>query len=132
MPAVLGFNVLSGINPLGEGTNILDLEDFLVSNNILPLGSIAVILFCTHKHGWGWDNFKSEVNKGEGFNLGNWTKYYMKWILPVIIAAVYLKGYYEYFADKSTALMILWMTISFILLVIILYFALPEKRRKQK
>lgn len=132
MPAVLGFNVLSGINPLGEGTNFLDFEDFIVSNNILPLGSIAVILFCTHNHGWGWDNFTAEVNKGKGFSLGNWTKHYMKWILPVIVAAVYLKGYYEYFADKNTAVMILWMAISVILLVIILYFALPGKNNIKK
>lgn len=132
MPAVLGFNVLSGINPLGEGTNFLDFEDFLVSNNILPLGSIAVILFCTHKHGWGWDRFTEEVNRGKGFGIGNWVKPYMTWILPAIVSVVYLKGYYDYFSGKSIPLMIIWMTIAVILLGIILFFTLPKKNKPAK
>ena len=57
LPAVLGFNVLSGIQPLGAGTNIMDLEDFIVSNNILPLGSVVFVMFCVSKYGWGWKNF---------------------------------------------------------------------------
>ncbi|MGN0606668.1 MAG: sodium-dependent transporter [Oscillospiraceae bacterium] len=132
MPAVLGFNVLSGINPLGDGTNFLDLEDFLVSNNILPLGSMVVILFCTHKHGWGWDNFTAEVNKGKGHSLGNWARPYMTWVLPVIVAVVYLKGYYDFFAGKGTATMIVWMIISVILLGVMIYFALPKKTKENE
>ena len=54
LPAVLGFNVLSGIQPLGAGTNIMDLEDFIVSNNILPLGSVVFVMFCVSRYGWGW------------------------------------------------------------------------------
>lgn len=132
MPAVLGFNVLKGINPLGEGTNFLDLEDFLVSNNILPLGSMVVVLFCTHKHGWGWDKFTSEVNKGKGFNLSNRIKQYMTYILPIIVAVVYLKGYYDFFAGKDTVTMVVWMIIAFILLGIVIYFSLPDKSKPSK
>ena len=57
VPCCLGFNVLSGFQPLGEGTNIMDIEDFIVSNLVLPLGSLVLILFCTMKKGWGWDNY---------------------------------------------------------------------------
>ena len=59
IPCILGFSVWSGFQPLGAGTNIMDLEDFIVSNNILPLGSVVYLLFCTHKNGWGWKNLHS-------------------------------------------------------------------------
>ena len=62
IPCVLGFNILSGFHPLGKGTNVMDLEDFLVSNLILPIGSLIYTLFCTSKYGWGWDNYLKEVN----------------------------------------------------------------------
>lgn len=65
LPAVLGFNVLSGIQPLGAGTNIMDLEDFIVSNNILPLGSVVFVMFCVSRYGWGWKNFIKEADTGE-------------------------------------------------------------------
>lgn len=61
MPAVLGFNVLSFLQPLGEGSTIMDLEDFIVSNNLLPLGSLGYLLFCTSRNGWGWDAFIKEA-----------------------------------------------------------------------
>ena len=66
MPAVLGYNVLSGLQPIGVGSTIMDLEDFLVSYNLLPLGSLLAVLFCTKKNGWGWKNFLQEVDSGEG------------------------------------------------------------------
>jgi NSS family neurotransmitter:Na+ symporter len=69
MPCVLGFNVLSGFNPLGEGTNILDLEDFIISYNLLPLGSLLYLLFCVTRYGWGFDKYMEEVNTGEGMKL---------------------------------------------------------------
>jgi len=69
VPCVLGFSIWSGIQPLGAGSNIMDLEDFIVSNNLLPLGSIVYLLFCVKKNGWGWDNFLSEVNAGEGLKF---------------------------------------------------------------
>lgn len=127
MPAVLGFNVLSGLQPLGEGTNLFDLEDFLVSNNILPLGSLVIILFCTRKNGWGWDNFVQEVNTGKGINLSNWIKPYITWILPLIVIVIYLKGYYDYFVDKGSTVLTVWIIIAIAFLGLILFFVSPKK-----
>lgn len=127
MPAVLGFNVLSGLQPLGEGTNLFDLEDFLVSNNILPLGSLVIILFCTRKNGWGWNNFVQEVNTGKGINLSNWIKPYITWILPLIVIVIYLKGYYDYFVDKGSIVLTVWIIIAIAFLGLILFFVSPKK-----
>lgn len=69
IPCILGFNVLSGFTPLGAGTNVLDLEDFLVSSLILPIGSFVILLFCTTKLGWGYDNYMNEVNTGKGIGM---------------------------------------------------------------
>ena len=66
LPCVFGFNLLSGFQPLGQGSTILDLEDFIVSNNLLPLGSLVYLLFCTSRYGWGWKNFRKEANAGTG------------------------------------------------------------------
>ena len=93
LPCALGFNVLSFIEPLGAGTGILDLEDFIISNNILPLGSLVYVLFCTSKkYGWGWDNFIEEANLGKGIKFPLKAKVYVKYILPVIIIAFWLIG----------------------------------------
>lgn len=128
MPSVLGFNVLSGIQPLGEGTNLFELEDFLVSNNILPLGSLILILFCTRKNGWGWNNFVKEVNTGKGISLSNNIQFYMTWLLPIIVIVIYLKGYYDFFVDKGSTVLIIWLIIAIIFLGLILFFALPKKK----
>ena len=88
VPCILGFNVLSGFTPLGAGTNIMDLEDFIVSNVLLPLGSLTFVIFCTCRYGWGWDNYMNEVNTGNGLKVPAWLKVYMKYILPIIIIAV--------------------------------------------
>ena len=64
LPCVLGFNIWSDIHPLGGNSGILDLEDFIISNNVLPLGSLVYLTFCTTRYGWGWDNFLEEVNLG--------------------------------------------------------------------
>ena len=77
MPCILGFNILSGFEPLGAGSNILDLEDFIVSNNILPLGSLVYLLFCTTKYGWGFEKFSEEANTGEGIRLPKAVRGYM-------------------------------------------------------
>ena len=69
LPCILGFNLLSGFHPLGDGTSVLDLEDFMISNLILPIGSLIYTLFCTSKYGWGWDNYISEVNLGSGLKV---------------------------------------------------------------
>ena len=76
----------------------MDLEDFIVSNNLLPLGSMIFVLFCVKKNGWGWEGFRKEANEGEGIKLPNWLRFYMSYILPTIIVVVYLKGYYDSFA----------------------------------
>ncbi len=96
-PCALGFNVLSGINPLGEGTNIMDLEDFIVSNIILPLGAIVNVLFCTARYGLGWDKFVKEANEGKGLKVAKWMRGYMTYVLPVIIFAIFLIGLINYF-----------------------------------
>ncbi len=93
IPCALGFNLLSFITPLGAGTGILDLEDFIISNNILPLGSLVYVLFCTNKkYGWGWDNFISEANEGKGMKFPTALKIYAKYILPVILVAFWIIG----------------------------------------
>ena len=98
MPCALGFNVLDFIKPFGEGTNIMDLEDFIVSNIFLPLGSICFVLFCTTKKGWGWKNFINEANEGKGVKFHNGLRIYCSYVLPIIIFAVFVIGLYNYFA----------------------------------
>lgn len=98
LPCVLGFNVLSGFAPLGEGTTVLDLEDFIVSNNLLPLGSLVYLLFCTCRYGWGWKEFREEANAGEGIKFPKWTKIYVSYILPLIVLFIFIQGYWSKFA----------------------------------
>ena len=130
VPCILGFNVLSDITPLGAGTNIMDLEDFLVSNNLLPLGSLVYLLFCTRKNGWGWDNFMAEANAGVGKKLSNKLKFYMSYVLPVIIVVIYLKGYYDMFSPKGLNYLIPWMCVAFAFLGVIAYFAFSKGKKK--
>ena len=92
LPCILGFTSLSGFMPFGEGSNIMDIEDVLVSNIGLPLGSIIMCLFCCHKFGWNWENFKAEANAGEGMKVKDWMKFYCKWILPLIFAFIFVWG----------------------------------------
>ena len=97
LPCALGFNVLSGFQPFGEGSSVLDLEDFIVSNLILPIGSLAFILFCTMKKGWGWENFTAEANSGKGLKVQKWMRFYMSCVLPVIVAILFVVGIYKFF-----------------------------------
>ena len=97
MPCILGFNVLSWIKPLGENTGILDLEDFILSYNLLPLGSLVYVLFCVTRYGWGFDNYLEEVNTGEGLKLSRTLKWYLSWVLPAIIVVVLIQGYINVF-----------------------------------
>ena len=101
VPCVLGFNLWSGFQPLGPGSSILDLEDFIVSNNLLPLGSLAFVLFCTKKNGWGWTHFLAEANDGEGRNLPSSLRNYLLYVLPLLIITIYLKGYYDMFSKQA-------------------------------
>lgn len=91
MPVVLGFNVWSHIQPLGG--SILDFEDFLVSNNILPIGSCIYVLFCCLKGGWGWDNFMAEANSGAGRKFPNWARGYCTVVIPIAIIVILIMGY---------------------------------------
>lgn len=98
LPCALGFNVLSFIAPLGEGSVILDLEDFIISNNILPLGSAVYVIFCTSKKGWGFDNFIEEANAGRGIAFPAKLRVYVKYILPVLLIAFWAWGIISKFA----------------------------------
>ena len=97
LPAVFGYNLLSFVQPLGDGSTILDLEDFIVSNNILPLGALVYVLFCTTRWGWGWDNFIEEANMGKGMKFPKWARGYMMVVVPVIILAIFIQGYFVKF-----------------------------------
>ncbi|MDD6327916.1 MAG: sodium-dependent transporter [Lachnospiraceae bacterium] len=112
LPCVLGFNVLSGIQPLGPGSGIMDLEDFLVSNNFLPIGALIYLMFCTSKRGWGFENFTAEANAGKGKKFPMVLRGYMTYVLPMIIIAIYLKGYWDTFASKGLVYLIPWMAVA--------------------
>ncbi|MCI8782444.1 MAG: sodium-dependent transporter [Dorea sp.] len=129
MPCVLGFNVLAGFEPLGAGTNIMDLEDFIVSNNLLPLGSLGYVLFCTRKNGWGWEEFLEEANAGDGIHFPRGLKGYVSYVLPVIIIVIYLKGYYDKFVGQGTAALAGWMALAVLFLGFVLFcaWAKPSK-----
>ncbi len=98
MPCVLGFNLLSGFTPFGEGSNIMDLEDFIVSNVLLPLGSFIFVIFSMFKFGWGWDKFTAEANSGKGLKVAKWMRFYMTFILPAIIIIMFVVGIVDKFA----------------------------------
>lgn len=127
MPCVLGFNVLSGIQPLGEETTIMDLEDFIVSNNLLPLGSLGYVLFCTRRNGWGWDAFIREANTGAGIHFPKSLKNYVGYGIPAIIIVIYLKGYYDMFSGGSTIRFVCWMIVAVLFLAFVMFCALKNK-----
>ena len=92
LPCIFGFNLLSNIAPFGEGSVIMDLEDFIVSNCLLPIGSLVILLFCVSKRAWGWDNFIAEANTGKGLKMKKWMRGYITYVLPVIIVALFIIG----------------------------------------
>ncbi len=96
MPCVMGYNVLSKFTPLGEGTTILDLEDFILSN-MLPIGTIIFIVFCTTRYGWGWKNFFAEANEGKGLKVAKWMRPYITYILPIIVASIFIMSLVNFF-----------------------------------
>lgn len=97
LPCVLGFNVWSGFAPLGEGTIILDLEDFIVSNNMLPLGALVYLTFCCTRYGWGWDNFIKEADTGEGIKFPAALRFYFTYIVPMAVLVIFVAGYKDIF-----------------------------------
>ena len=128
VPCVLGFNVLSGIQPLGPGSGILDLEDFLVSNNLLPLGSVVYLVFCVTRYGWGWENFLAEADTGKGLRFPKWLRRYMTWVLPVIILGIYLKGYWDMFASKGSGYLLPWLAVAAAFLAFIGWIIFSKKK----
>lgn len=100
LPCVLGYNVWQWKWLDVFGGAILDLEDFLVSNILLPLGSLVFLLFCTRKSGWGWKNFKEEANTGKGVKIHNWMRAYLTYVLPLIIIFIFVIGIYNKFFGK--------------------------------
>lgn len=97
LPCVLGFNLWSGFMPFGEGSNVLDLEDFIVSNLMLPIGSFIYLLFCVSKIGWGFDNYLKEANTGKGMKVPRFLKPYLQFILPAMILFIFIKGIIDKF-----------------------------------
>lgn len=95
LPCILGFNIWSDVNILGKGTTILDFEDFIVSNNLVPIGAMFFIFFCVF--GWGLKNCFAEINCGNGMKLPAIFKYYFFFVLPVIIGVIFVKGYIDKF-----------------------------------
>ena len=97
LPCVFGFNIWSGFQPMGAGSTIQDLEDFIVSNNLLPLGSMVYLLCCTSRYGWGWKNFLAEADTGKGVKFPAWARVYVSYILPLIVLFIFIMGYYQKF-----------------------------------
>ncbi len=93
LPCVFGFNIWSAVQPMGQGSTILDLEDFIVSNIILPVGSLCYLLFCVTRFGWGFDRYFKEANTGEGLKLPKWLRVYATYILPVLLIFLILQGW---------------------------------------
>lgn len=92
LPSALGFSVLSGIQPLGAGTTILDLSDMILSQILLPVGSIIMLLFCVFRRGWGWKSFTSEANSGKGLIFPESLRGYITYVLLVIVLVLLILG----------------------------------------
>lgn len=100
LPCALGFNVLSNIQPLGAGSNILDLEDFIVSTTLLPLGSMIFLIFCcSERYGWGFKKFCNEADQGKGPKFPVWARLYVSYILPFIVLFIFIQGYITTFSN---------------------------------
>ena len=97
LPCALGFNLWKDIKPLGAQSVILDLEDFIVSNNLLPLGALVYLLFCCSRRGWGWNNFLAEADAGQGIKFPQWLRPYVTYVLPIGMIIVFVQGYIDKF-----------------------------------
>ncbi len=101
IPCVLGFNLWAGFMPFGAGSNVLDLEDFLVSNLLLPGGSLVYLLFCVKKRGWGFENFLAETNTGKGIKMPRWVSLWLNYGLPLVVLFLLLYGLWAKFAPAA-------------------------------
>lgn len=93
LPCVFGYNIWSGFQPLGEGSAILDLEDFMVSNVILPVGSLVYLLFCVTRSGWGFEEYLKEANTGKGLRMPKGLRIYVTYVLPILLIFLIVKGW---------------------------------------
>ena len=96
LPCALGFNIWSGFTIPNIG-DIQAIEDFIVSNNLLPIGSLIVLLFCTSKKGWGWENFTAEADQGVGPKYPQWARAYVSYVIPALIIVVLIMGWLPVF-----------------------------------
>ena len=105
LPCALGFNVLSGFEPFGPGSCVLDLEDFIVSNTMLPAGGMFIAIFCSSRYGWGQSKFFEEMNAGKGFKIpyNAFFRIYFKWVLPILVSILLIQGYMSKFAPELCA-----------------------------
>ena len=97
LPCIFGFNLLSGFTPFGPGSSIMDLEDFLASQILLPIGSLVFVLFSVSRYGWGFKNFVAEANEGRGLKVAKWMRPYLTYVLPVIISVLFVVGIINFF-----------------------------------
>ena len=130
LPAALGYNVLSGIQPLGAGSTILDFEDFIVSDNLLPIGGAVILLFCTSKHGWGFDRFIEEANRGSGLKFPRWTRVYMNYVLPMVLVILYIRGFMSKISGLSGGGRLIWTGIAAVYIGFAIY-VVRKKEAKQ-
>ena len=91
LPCILGYNLWGDLKIIG-GRDVLDSEDFVVSNLLLPLGSLLFVVYCTSRYGWGWKKFMAEANEGTGLKVAQWMRPYMTYVLPVIVAIIFFVG----------------------------------------
>ena len=98
LPCIFGFNIWKRFQPFGKGSSVLDLEDFIISDNLLPLGAFYVALFCVSRYGWGKENFLQEINTGKGWQFPTWLFCYCKWVLPAVILLIWVIGIAKRFA----------------------------------
>lgn len=96
LPCIFGFNIWKNFKPLGQDSGVLELLDFFVSNNLLPIGSIIFLLFCSTRYGWGYSNFLKETNKGLGIRFPKWAQFYVSFILPAVVIFLFIQGYLPY------------------------------------
>ena len=115
-----GIQCVSRIYSAGEGSTIMDLEDFIVSNNLLPLGSLGYVLFCTKKNGWGWNHLPRKRSTREKDGSSRQDQGYMSYGLPLLIIIIYLKGYYDKFQPMGTKVLVGWMIVAILFLTFVI------------
>ena len=101
LPCLLGYNLWSDFQPFGAESSVMSLEDFILTNNLLPMGSLIYLLFCVSRRGWGWKRFLEECNAGKGLSFPRKARFYVTWVLPFLVLFVFVMGYWEKFRPQS-------------------------------